>query len=210
VSTIFPLQLRISKILKRFSRQLEYSKDGIRFYKPRKIHRPINLADVQPSAWRGLESIISDIIQQSNISPKRCLEFGVEFGYSTSAFANYFEEVIGVDLFTGDPHAGFKGDVYQLAKQNLASFPNVRLVQQGYADYILGNDETFDLIHVDIIHSFEDTYACGIWSARHSACTLFHDTDSYPDVRRAVLRIAKETGKQFYNYPHCNGLGILF
>jgi len=161
------------------------------------------------SAWRGLDALIPDIIEKFNIPTKKCLEFGVEFGFSTTVFANYFEKVVGVDIFTGDVHAGTHRDDYQQMINRVKPWNNVELVQADYKDYIKKSDENFDLIHVDIIHSYEDTYKCGLWAAEHSKIAIFHDTMSYKKVKHAVQDIASATGKTFYNYQYNNGLGIL-
>jgi hypothetical protein len=182
----------------------------IRLYKPRHKETPEKILPAEVTAWRGLEQIIKDVIQQSGCGTKKCLEFGVEFGYSTVALSNYFEQVTGVDIFTGDPHAGFHGDIYEQVKSSLAAYPNIRLVQSDYKDFIKDNSDQYDLIHVDIIHTYEATYDCGLWAAQHSVCTLFHDTESFPEVKRAVADIARKTGKTFYNYPYHDGLGILY
>jgi hypothetical protein len=150
-----------------------------------------------------------DVIEFSKIKTDSALEFGVEFGYSTAVFANYFKQVIGVDIFTGDMHAGYHGDLFEFTRNNLSTFNNILLVKSDYKDYILLNDQHFDLMHVDIIHTYEDTYACGLWAAQHSQCTLFHDTQSFPAVKKAVAHIANKTGKKFYNYRKSNGLGII-
>ena len=146
--------------------------DSIRYneieYSPLKIDRPKRLAQSQSQAWVGLESILLDIIEFSKIERNGALEFGVEFGYSTSALANYFKTVTGVDIFTGDPHAGHHGDIYELTKNNLREFQNIELIQSDYKDFIKSTESIFDLIHVDIIHTYEDTYNCGLWSANHS------------------------------------------
>ena len=46
------------------------------------------------SAWGDIPTIIQDIINRFNIKQNSCLEFGVEYGLSTSALANYFKIVI--------------------------------------------------------------------------------------------------------------------
>lgn len=187
--------------------------DEIRFneinYLPAKIDLPKKLIHSKSQAWVGLEKIILDIIEFSKISPNSALEFGVEFGYSTAVLANYFKKVTGVDIFTGDSHAGHFGDIYEMTKSNLIGFNNIELIKSDYRDYISSDNGTYDLIHVDIIHTYEDTLACGLWSAEHSQCTIFHDTQSFPDVKKAVADIAKRTNRKFYNYRKCNGLGIV-
>ena len=187
--------------------------DSLRYgeidYIPKKFSTPERLVQSKSQAWVGLESIILDIIEFSKIEKNSALEFGVEFGYSTAALSNYFKSVIGVDVFTGDAHAGHHGDIFDLTKNNLKEFKNIELIKADYREYIARNNNEFDLIHVDIIHTYEETYACGLWSAEHSACTIFHDTQSYADVKKAVSDIAKKTKKRFYNYRKCNGLGIV-
>jgi hypothetical protein len=161
------------------------------------------------SAWTGIESILSDIIKRFDIGTKRCLEFGVEYGYSTAALSSFFDSVIGVDIFLGDKHTGTFKDLYGETASRLSIFDNIQLVRSDYREWIKKDESSYDLIHVDIIHTFADTFACGLWSAEHSKCVIFHDTESFPAVRQAVIEIARSTGKTFYNFRESNGLGIL-
>ena len=200
--------------LRRFlKRKLGFLKDRIRFprirrYRPSKIEMPAVLLDEQ-SAWRGLESIVPAIIKDFKIGTDSCLEFGVEFGYSTVAFSNLFSEVTGVDIFLGDEHTIFHGDHFEVTSTKLSRFENIHLHKNDFRDWIKNDQKNYDLVHVDIVHTYEATYECGLWSARHSTCTLFHDTESFPEVRRAVYDIARQTKKRFYNYPLYHGLGIV-
>ena len=171
------------------------------------LERPGNYVDVS-TAWKGLEQVIPDIIQQFNLETNSCLEFGVDNGYSAAIFSNYFKKVIGVDYFEGDMHAGFR-DVYKLTCERLKAFNNITIIKSSYQDYIKKDTLHYDMVHVDIIHTYEDTFACGLWAVQHSNCTIFHDTESFIGVRKAVRDIAKKTGKTFYNYPHHFGLGII-
>ncbi len=187
--------------------------DAIRYheinYVPQKIVVPERLVHPRSQAWVGLERIIFDIIDFSKIDRNAALEFGVEFGYSTAVLANYFKKVIGIDIFTGDEHAGHYGDIYDETRNNLRDFGNIELIRSNYKDFILSTDQFFDMIHVDIIHTYEDTYQCGLWSVEHSSCTIFHDTQSFPAVKKAVSDVAMKTKKKFYNYRKYNGLGIV-
>jgi hypothetical protein len=187
--------------------------DSIRFrhmelYEPAVYERPPHVLS-RYSAWRGLEYVIADIITRFDLKTDSCLEFGVEFGFSTVVFANHFRSVVGVDLFTGDPHAGFHEDHFASTTASLAAYPNIRLFQKDYRDWIRTDLSTYDLIHVDIIHTYSATFECGLWSAQHSQCTLFHDTESFPEVKRAVAAVARRTNKRFYNFPLYFGLGIV-
>jgi hypothetical protein len=189
-------------------RALGKSEIPITPYIPVNRRAPLRRLDVV-SAWEGIQNILSDIIERFHLNTERCLEFGVEFGFSTVALSNYFESVTGVDTFAGDIHTTNKQDIYQETMDRLAPYTNIELIRSDYKDFIKREHARYGLIHVDIIHTFTDTFACGLWSAEHSQCTIFHDTESFPEVRQAVLEIARVTGKQFYNFKESFGLGIL-
>ncbi len=160
------------------------------------------------SAWKGLEQVIPSILEMFNIQKESCIEFGVEHGFSTSIFAQFFKEVTGVDTFQGDIHAGFN-DSLHIAQKNLSQFTNVTLIKTPYQEFTKNNYTTYNLCHIDIIHTYADTFKCGEWAVKHCSCVLFHDTESYVGVRKAVFDLAKKYNKTFYNYPSHNGLGIL-
>jgi hypothetical protein len=185
-----------------------FSKNYIPVYKPAKLTKPEHLPDVI-SAWKGLELIIEDILDGFDLQRQTCIEFGVEFGFSTVAFANYFGKVTGIDTFEGDIHTVNKENHFEETKTRLSAFKNIELVKSDYRDWIRTDNARYNFAHVDIVHTYQDTYDCGLWAARHSDCTIFHDTESFPEVRQAVIDIAKTTGQAIYNYPLHYGLGIL-
>jgi hypothetical protein len=152
-----------------------------------------------------------ELIERFKITPKRCIEFGVQHGFSTAALANYFKHVIGVDTFAGDEMAGI-GDpdhTFHGTKEALKNFSNITLARTSYQDWIRKDDSEYDLVHVDIVHTYEDTYRCGDWAAEMSDVVIFHDTLAFPDVRYACMALAEDWEMYFYNYPNSYGLGIL-
>lgn len=177
-------------------------------YVPKSRQLPPRVLPVY-SAWKGIESVLSDLITEFNIGRKRCLEFGVERGYSTAALSCFFDSVTGVDTFTGDKHTGEWSDLYASTSERLSPFNNIRLIRSDYRDWIAKDDSFYDLIHVDIIHTYADTYKCGLWSAKHSQCTIFHDTESFPAVKQVLIDLSRDLGKTFHNFEESNGLGIL-
>lgn len=177
-------------------------------YLPEQRQMPPRVLPVT-TAWKGIESILGDLLQRFNVMRGRCLEFGVEFGYSTAALSCFFDRVTGVDLFVGDRHTVNRRNIFSETSERLSSFGNIRLVRSDYRDWIARDENSYDLIHVDIVHTYKDTFTCGLWSVRHAPCVLFHDTMSFPAVRRAVSAIARATGRRFYNFEESNGLGIL-
>jgi hypothetical protein len=189
-----------------------YIKDNfiadIKPYKPKHLQKPEKMLEIV-SAWKGLELIIADITEQFNLPRERCIEFGVEFGYSAVVFSNYFKSVTGVDTFEGDEHTSNKEEHYAQTRERLAPYQNIQLFKSDYKDWIAKDDQRYNLAHVDIVHNYAETFECGLWAAQHSDCTIFHDTESFPEVRRAVKDLAKKTGQRLYNYPQHHGLGIL-
>jgi len=183
-------------------------KKDIPVYKPKKKTMPEKMLAVD-TAWTGLELIIEDILDRFEIKRDRCIEFGVEFGYSAVVFSNYFKDVTGVDTFEGDEHTIHKGDHFEETKKRLSVYSNIHLHKSDYRDWIKQDNGLYDFSHVDIVHNYKETYECGLWAAKHSTCTVFHDTESFPEVRRAVIDVGKTTGKRVFNYPKSFGLGIV-
>jgi hypothetical protein len=190
-----------------FANQIK-SKVKITEYTPHRLLTPSKLPQVE-SAWKGIESILADLIERFHLGTDQCLEFGVEYGYSTAALSCFFNTVTGVDTFTGDQHTVSKQDIYTQTNQRLSAFQNIKLIRSAFQDWIKQDTNSYDLIHVDIVHTYAATFDCGLWSAEHARCIIFHDTESFPAVKQAVRDIARQTGKSFYNYRPSNGLGIL-
>ncbi len=169
-----------------------------------------------PSAWSGLEKIISAIINDFRVKTDLAIEFGVDYGYSLSVLSNLFKKVVGVDTFKGDDHSGSRNseEHFNAVKKNFKDYDNVVLIKDYYQNFIKNdhspeNKEKIDLIHIDIVHTFKDTYRLGLWSIENCPVVIFHDTESFPDVSKALNKIKAENKINYYNYPFFNGLGIL-
>lgn len=178
-------------------------------YVPRYLHKPrvINA----PTAWNGIESILHDLISRFCPGGTAALEVGVDYGYSASALANYFPIVVGVDTFEGDVHAGQRDEgLYERVRESLLPWSNIRLVKANYREFFTQyHYPYFDLAHIDIVHTYEDTFACGEFAIRNSHVQIFHDTRSFPEVMRAVSDLANKYSRVFYEWPERHGLGIL-
>lgn len=172
------------------------------------------------SAWGNIPVIIKDIILRFNLKTDKALEFGVERGFSTTALAHYFKDVIGVDTWDWDFGDGIDRSYISVCTL-LNEWYNIHLIELNYQEFIKlkESDIRYDLIHVDIgyeTHEYEPTLECGDWALQHSDCVLFHDTLSFPGVMRACEELAEKHGFEFYNYEEeigpagivC-GLGIL-
>lgn len=172
------------------------------------VYVPPITVDV-PTAWREVVPAIAPILRDFNVHRQTCLEFGVDYGYSTAVFANYFDSVIGVDTFLGDGHAGYRDNLLAQTQNALKGFKNITLVQSDFHDFIKETRPQYNLIHIDIFHELEPTFECGRWSIDHADVVLLHDTRAFPGVMQACELIAQNTGCKFYEWPVQHGLGIL-
>lgn len=165
-----------------------------------------------PTAWNGIEAALSDLMDRFQILPVNCLEFGCDYGYSTSALANYFSQVVAVDTFQGDAHAGFREPVmFEQVSENFQKngFDNVLLMRMDLTEFIRNCSGRFSLIHVDVFHEYLPTKIAARWAVDHAPVTICHDTRSFPEVMQACGDVAEETGCHFYEWDQCHGLGIL-
>lgn len=163
------------------------------------------------SAWVGLERILEPMIRDFNINTNKALEFGVEWGFSASVFSGCFEQIIGVDTFTGDIHSGIKEDHFEHTKECLKDFSNITLIKSDWESWSknIKENERFDLIHIDIIHDYKNTFSAGDWALKHSDFVIFHDVVSFEEVNLAVKDLARKYNMNYYYYPLYNGLGII-
>ena len=174
---------------------------------------PLPISPTVPSGWTGLEKIMPALVKLFCRERESALGFGVEYTYSTNILAQLFDRVTGVDWFKGDEHSMWRDDYSDIARANIAHRSNVELIQSSYQDWIAHApaNVNYSLVHVDVVHTFEATYTIGRWAADHAGVVIFHDTQYiWPEVKQAILQIAEETGRDFYNYEPSNGLGILF
>lgn len=171
------------------------------------------------SAWQPLAYVIKDILDRFNIKKDLALEFGVERGYSTSVFSNYFKKVIGVDPFNWTLQDGFSRD-FESVKELVKDYPNIELIK-GFSEEFINEhyNDRFDLIHIDIgydTHCYATTFPSAEWAVQHSDCILFHDTISFPEINKVCEELSEKFGFEYYNYlepvgpaGQVCGLGIL-
>lgn len=163
------------------------------------------------SAWKGLENYILPIINEFNIQPNLMLEFGVDYGYSTKLFSKVFKKVIGVDTFLSDVYTNHEqGDNFYYEVKNFIKNSNIDLYRMNYKSFIKNNNDFYDLIHVDIIHTYPETYECTEWAINHSNVVILHGTISHPDINKVCEDLRLQYNLNYYNIPEHYGLGILF
>lgn len=163
------------------------------------------------SAWKGLENYIIPIMNEFSIQPNLMLEFGVDYGYSTKLFSKIFKKVIGVDTFLSDIHTEHnQGDDFYYEVKNFLNNSNIDLLRMNYKSFIKNNTDFYDLIHIDIIHTYTETFECAEWSINHSNVVILHDTISFPEINKVCEDLKLKYNLNYYNIPNHHGLGILF
>jgi hypothetical protein len=187
---------------------------GMQIYEPTKLVEPKHTLNLPPtvngSAWKGMEWVLTDILERFEVKRDVALEFGTEYGFSAVALSNFFDQVIGVDTFTGDQHSGVRENFYAVTEGFVTPYPNIKLVQSSWEDFSkLAAIMQFDLIHIDVEHTYEMTMGVGSWAVQHSPIVIFHDTMSFPPVSWACADIANANGLRYFNYIKDFGLGIL-
>lgn len=157
------------------------------------------------------------------LQPECLVELGVYHGFSYLAMCqaaarfNKPARCCGVDLWTGDEHAGFYGDeVFHRLKEyhdtHYAGFS--QLIRKSFDDAVSEfHDGSIDLLHIDGRHFYEDVkHDFEIWQPKLSdrAVVLFHDTNVY-DRQFGVWKLWRELTSRHpsFEFLHGYGLGVL-
>jgi hypothetical protein len=172
------------------------------------------------SPWAGHRWFAYDLVGW--LRPSRIVELGTHFGCSFFALCQATQEhgtdseLIAVDTWAGDPHAGFYGDeVYQQVATNLAEhFAGVRAtLSRKLFDEALEDveDSSIDLLHIDGYHTYEAvTHDFRSWEPKLSASgtVLFHDINPSSGYGSSEFwrQLAAERGG--FAFWHNFGLGV--
>jgi predicted O-methyltransferase YrrM len=169
------------------------------------------IVSIKERAWEESSVIIYDIMKRFEITNGLAIDIGVLYGYSTCVLANYFKEVIGIDTFRENRYnikEGKKSNFNEV-KEWVSEFNNITLIESLWQDVIDNVPVKPSLVHIDIIHNYEETYKCGEWAVQHCDHVIFHDTLANPEVLKACEDLGEKYGFDVYNYENDFGLGIL-
>jgi hypothetical protein len=136
------------------------------------------------------------------------LELGVRGGSSTVALLAGLEERGGmlwsVDI---DPASAAVFPGHGQWRFVLADSCDERPVAEA------GLPDELDVLFIDTIHTYEQVREeLAVWGHRviDGGVILFHDTDSYPEIRRAISEWCKSRGVPFEFRGGSNGLGVAY
>lgn len=152
------------------------------------------------------------------------LDLGVHWGCSTFAFAQAIKdhdiacELIGVDTFRGDDHAGRYGEeVYEFVQDCAArAYKGVRIrIERSTFDEALPTvaDGSVDIIHFDGLHTYADLrHDFELWLPKLSRDGMMLLHDIKPERPYGSERFWAEVSAVFpsMEFHHSWGLGVLF
>jgi predicted O-methyltransferase YrrM len=174
------------------------------------------------SPWAGHRDFAYDLV--SFVKPAILVELGVHQGCSFFAFCQAVKEhglptrVVGIDTWTGDPHAGFYSeDVFEQVQQcKSRDFADERFVlQRSTFQSALGGfkDGTLDLIHMDGLHTYEavrEDYQTWLPKLAPHGIMLFHDVAPTCGYESARFWLELKQEYPHFEFLHSWGLGVLF
>ncbi|MFG0259645.1 MAG: class I SAM-dependent methyltransferase [Phycisphaerales bacterium JB041] len=173
--------------------------------------------------WGGHRRFAYDLVRW--MRPGRIAELGVHWGTSFFTFAQAMKdgrmkdtELIGVDTFEGEEHAGKYGsEVLDTVRRIVkSSFPrqSITLHKMFFADALpVVEDESVDLIHIDGLHTFEavkEDFETWLPKLAPDGVMLFHDVA--PDTGYGSTEYWNQLSKRHpsFAFEHSWGLGVLF
>ncbi len=175
------------------------------------------------SPWQGHRNFIYDYFKY--IRPQTVIELGTHYGCSFFAMCQSMKDnhldskLYAVDTWEGDPQAGFYGDevweTVTATKQKFFSGQNTEFLKMYFNDAVKKfDDETFDLIHIDGLHTYEavsEDFHNWLPKLKKDGVMLFHDVDSEKKYGTNIFwEEIKRKYPCFFEFSHSWGLGILF
>jgi hypothetical protein len=173
--------------------------------------------------WGGHRRFAYDLVRW--MRPARIGELGVHWGTSFFAFAQAVKdgrmpgtELVGVDTFEGEDHAGRYGpEVFETVQRVVREhFPRqtITLHKMFFRDALARvEDGSLDLLHIDGLHTFEavkDDFESWLPKVAPEGVVLFHDVA--PDTGYGSTDFWNQLIGQHpgFAFEHSWGLGVLF
>lgn len=189
------------------------------------------ILEIDPEHLAGSDSWVGHIpfafFLMANLAPRSLVELGVFAGNSLFAFAQAAHRrglatrIVGVDTWASDPHSGgYDGEqVYQWVCAQQARYPDIVELRRSTFDEVRPefSPGSVDLLHIDGYHHYDAVshdFTSWFDTLSSQGVVLFHDTSVQRDDF-GVWRFWGEIRQQFgaeatLEFPHSNGLGVLF
>ena len=178
---------------------------------------------LEVSPWCGHRNFVYDYLKY--IKPKNIIELGTHYGCSFFAMCQSMKDnqlnikLYAVDTWEGDEQAGFYGnEVWESVnkiKQHCFSEQNTVFMRMLFNDAVKEfDDETFDLIHIDGLHTYEavsEDFQNWLPKLKKDGVILFHDVNSEKKYGTNVFwKEIKQKYSYYFEFKHSWGLGLLF
>ena len=184
-----------------------------RCFQEPKIVRGIEVLKRIPSAWQG--HVEFAVWLTCRFHPEIVVDLGVDYGVSTYAWGiSGRSQVIGIDWFQGDAHAGFRDTYSQvlglgaaLAAATTAESP-VRIWKSSFEKAATEFHRTVDVLHLDGLHTYEAVQQdLKNWLPKLSpgGLLVMHDVQAFAD---SVGKAFAELPYHKLAFDHSAGLGV--
>lgn len=161
------------------------------------------------TAWRGHEGFAIRTMQI--IKPEVTVDLGVDFGFSTLAFAlPNIGNVYGIDTFWGDWSKGDR-NTYEAVCEEIEKLGlrNVEIIKQDIDEAAKEWKMPIDILHIDADHEYESVkrnFDTWLPFVKRSGVIMLHDTISFAFD---VGRLFEELPYPKHNFEHSAGLGVI-
>ena len=185
-----------------------------RCFQESSILRGIDVLKRMPSAWQG--HVEFAIWLTCRFHPQIVVDLGVDYGVSTYAWGvSGRAQVIGIDWFQGDAHAGFR-DTYAhvlglgtaVAKVTKVE-STVRIWKASFEKAATEFHRSVDVLHLDGLHTYEAVQQdLENWLPKLApgGLLIMHDVQAFPDsVGKAFAALPQHK----LTFDHSAGLGVV-
>ena len=178
---------------------------------------------LEVSPWCGHRNFVYDYLKY--IKPQKMIELGTHYGCSFFAMCQSMKDnwlntkLYAVDTWEGDEQAGFYGaEVWESVnkiKKSCFGEQDTVFMRMLFNDAVKEfEDETFDLIHIDGLHSYEavsEDFRSWLPKLRKDGVILFHDVNSEKKYGTDIFwEEIKQEYPCYFEFSHSWGLGVLF
>lgn len=175
------------------------------------------------SAWKGHRAFAHWLVH--TLRPSTIVELGVDWGYSTFVFGTALQEitpsspneskgvVCGIDLFTGDNHAGYRNTYESVLNTiRIRGLSQIHIIKGDFTSVSKTWTKPIDILHIDGLHTYEAVKEDFTnWSpfVKEDGIILFHDVTIQEFGIKDFFHQSKDGFPFKYYFRHSAGLGIL-
>jgi len=164
------------------------------------------------SSWKGHEDFAVWLVNE--MKPKVIVDLGVDYGFSTFAFASpKIGKVYGIDLFQ-NPERNAHNEVLSSLKilKKRFGISNVEIMKGWFSEIAKDWKLPIDILHIDGSHDYEHVkqdYEEWKGFVKKDGVILFHDVNAPEYKGFGVRRFFDEIDLPKFMFKHSYGLGVV-